>query len=223
MPSTIQVLLVHPSTLLRVGLRHIITIDSNMRVCGEAATLAQGRESQTAKRPQLIVVDPEMEKDAGFPFMTEIQRPDSDVRCVAVGGRLGRAGIERAFKAGAVAVLSHYDSEKAILQGLYAALNGTRHMSPSVTEDFCSEMDGGMMVAANPSVLLSPREKEIFGLIGQGLRIKQVAAQAGMSARTVESHEANIKKKLGLRDNSQLRRLAILWVERQEAAERLAA
>lgn len=195
-----------------------------MRVCGEVTTLEHARQCHVAKQPDLIVVDPEMEKESGFGFIEELHHLAPDIRCVAVAGRLGRTRIERAFKAGAVAVISPFDSEKAILQALYAALHGTRHMTPVVLADFCSRMNEGMpATGTNPFKILSPREKQIFRLIGKGLRIKEVAAQAGMSARTVESHEANIKKKLGLRDNGELRRLAILCVEREGAAEKRAA
>lgn len=194
-----------------------------MRVCGEVTTLEHARRCHVAKQPDLVVVDPEMEKEGGFGFIEELHHLAPEIRCVAVAGHLGRLRIERAFKAGAVAVISHFDSEHAILEALHAALHGTRHMTPIMLADFCSRMNEGMPATPNPFKILSPREKQIFRLIGKGLRIKEVAAQAGMSARTVESHEANIKKKLGLRDNGELRRLAILCVEREGATEKRAA
>lgn len=196
-------------------------MDSDLRVCAEAATLAEARQCCAAKKPDVIVIDPEMEKEAGFRFVEETRMLDPRPQCVAFGGRLGRARIERLFKLGAMAVISQLDSGNAILHALYSALRGVKHMSATVAEDFCSRMAEDVPGSAdNPFKGLSMREKQIFRLIGKGLRIKEVAAQAGMSARTVESHEANIKKKLDLRGNAELRRLAILFVERETHGER---
>ncbi len=216
-----KVLLVHPLPMCRLGLRHVITMDSDMRVCGEATTLAQARQCWTSKQPQIVVVDPEMERDEGFRFIEETMQLNPCIRCVAFGGRLGRARIEKAFKLGAVAVISHFDPGEAILQALYSANNGIKHMTPRVAEDFCSKMsEEGLSAAGIAFKALSTREKQIFRLIGKGLRIKEVAAEAGLSARTVESHESNIKKKLGLRANGELRRLAILFVERDPMGDK---
>lgn len=219
-----NVLLVHPLPMCRLGLRHVITMDSDMRVCGEATTLAQAHRCWTLKRPQIVVVDPEMERDEGFNFIEKTLKLDPQTRCVVFCGRLGRARIEKAFKLGAVAAISHFDPEEAVLKALYAAMRGTKHMTPRVAEDFCSKMsDEGSSVTGSAVEGLSVRERQIFRLLGRGLRIKEVAAEAGTSARTVESHEANMKKKLGLRDNGELRRLAILCVGREGGQEGLVA
>lgn len=122
-------------------------------------------------------------------------------------------GLERALKSGAVAVISYGDSEQAILAAMVSASLGRHHLTPCVSEFWSGFIarprDEG---ARGIEDSLSERELQIFTLLGQGLTVKEVAQRAGLSHRTVESHETRIKEKLGLKGNSELRRLAILYV-----------
>lgn len=205
------VLLVNPSPLLRLGFRHLITIDSEMRVCDEAGSLAQAREKCLALKPDLVVMDPEMDAGGGFSFIQEMRHRQAATRHMVFSGHLDRAAIEHGFMAGALAISTHRDTVESLLKALIDAMAGKRHMTPCVAEDFSSHL-GSSPVSDDKGVedMLSPREFQIFRLLGAGHTIKEAAATAGMSARTVESHVAHIKQKLHLGSNGDLRRRAIL-------------
>ena len=88
---------------------------------------------------------------------------------------------------------------------------GKRHMTPCVAAVLSCDL-AGTHATMDEGVenLLSPREFQIFRLLGGGHSIKEVAAQAGMSARTVESHMAHIRHKLHIGSNGYVRKRAIL-------------
>lgn len=207
-----KILIVHPLPICRVGLRHVIGMHSEMSVCAEVATLELARRCRDSRAPQIVIVDPEMEDEEGFDFIQETCRVDKSMRCIAYSDRLGHSSVEQAFRLGALAVLSHLDEESAILDALSAVTRGVRHMSPCVSEDYCKGLIVGTATEPDEKRLLTHREMEIYQLIGRGLPIKEVATLAGISPRTVESHELNIKSKLRLKCNGELRRRAILFV-----------
>lgn len=203
----------NPLPMLRLGWQHLITIHSEMRHCGEASSLSLAHELCIKMKPDLLVLDPTQENGDGFAFMKRLRQCQSNIRLVVFCSRLDGGATERAFKAGATAVTSHRDTEKSILAALTAAAEGRLHMTPCVAEERSREM-------AQPSSqslqlaeqVLTEREVQIYRLIGHCVPMKQVAQEAGISIKTVESHVLRMKQKFGMKYNAELRRQATLYV-----------
>ena len=208
-----EVVVANPVPMLRLGWQHLVAVHSEMRVCGEAATLARAYELCLSKQPDVLVLDPTMENGEGFIFMKKLPQWQANVRLVVFSSQLSSAAVDRAFKLGAVAVISCRDSETSILTALMAASEGRFHMSPCVAEDRSMELAGQLPQAFCPAEqMLTDRELHIYRLIGQGFPMKQVAHEAGISVKTVESHKLRMKQKLELRSYAELRRQATLFV-----------
>jgi DNA-binding NarL/FixJ family response regulator len=73
-------------------------------------------------------------------------------------------------------------------------------------------MDGGM---GSPVDALSDRELEVLQLLGKGFGTREIANELHLSIKTIETHRAHIKEKLGMKDAGQMVRFAIDWVARE--------
>ncbi|MGV3659957.1 MAG: LuxR C-terminal-related transcriptional regulator [Prosthecobacter sp.] len=202
-----------PMPVVMMGMRQIISTAGGMRVCGEAATLDELRELCAETMPTLVVLDPLAEDEKGFEFLKEAPQMCRTARLAALSAQFERVGMERMFDLGVMALMTPQDEVEDIRHALHAANKGKKHVTPCAMEAW--RLDDDTQTAPNQKNItqtLSERELEIFTLLGAGLSVKETAAQAGVSARTVESHEARIKTKLGFCSNTEMRRHAILYV-----------
>jgi DNA-binding NarL/FixJ family response regulator len=211
-----QILLVHPLPVVRAGLKFMIDLGSEMQVCAEAPTLARARILLPRLQPEVVMVDVVMEDGEGFAFLKEVC--GACARAVVFSRALGSATVQRAFQCGARAVISHLDSQESVLDALIAVTEGRKHIAPCVTETMAGSLTQSEgLDTREVERLLSGRELQIYHLLGRGCSVKEMAAQMGISAKTVESNEARMKEKLGLKNNAALRHAATLFVSRKES------
>jgi DNA-binding NarL/FixJ family response regulator len=209
-----QILLVQPLPVVRMGLKFMIDLGSEMKVCAEAPTLARARILLPRRQPDLVMVDAAMEDGEGFAFLKEVN--SAGVRAVVFSRSLNALAVQRAFQCGARAVVSHLDSHESVLTALVAVAEGHKHIAPCVSEVMAANLTPGVQDMQDVERLLSEREMQIYQLLGRGCSVKEMAARLGISAKTVESNEARMKEKLGLKNNAALRHEATLFVSRKE-------
>ncbi|MDZ4405110.1 response regulator transcription factor [Prosthecobacter sp.] len=210
-----QILLVQPLPVVRAGLKFMIDLGSEMKVCAEATTLARARILLPRLQPEVVMVDVEMEDGEGFAFLKEVS--STCARAVIFSRSLSMTAIQRALQSGARAVISHLDSQASVLTALIAVAEGRKHISPCVTEAMTGSLtQTGDHDMQDPERVLSERELQIYHLLGRGHSVKEMAARLGISVKTVESNEARMKEKLGLKNNATLRHEATLFVSRKD-------
>lgn len=205
------VLVVHHLPIVRMGLLHVVVTHSDMGVLGETDKFDHaGRLLARSERPVVALIDPDMESGRGYAFIKEASRDGAKVQCATLSVRCDHSKTEKIFKAGAMAILTQRDSVSALLAGLVATAAGKKHMSPCATEDLGDDLAAPECPSGDAVQRLSKRELEIFRLVGRGGSVKEVALATGVSPRTVESHLDHIRRKLGLDNNGELRRMAII-------------
>jgi DNA-binding NarL/FixJ family response regulator len=119
---------------------------------------------------------------------------------------------ERALKAGAKGYINKQASGDDLIDAIKQILNGKIYFSPHVLEHFLQKNSShDQLQEQHPIQKLSDRELEVFEYIGQGLGTGEIAKRLNLSIKTVESHRANIKRKLGLASAGELTRRAIQW------------
>ncbi len=193
----------------------MIDLGSEMQVCAEASTLARARTLLPRHQPDLVVVDTAMEDDQGFAFLKEVN--SGCTRGVVFSRAMNTLSVQRAFQCGARAVISHQDSQEAVLSALLAVVEGRKHIAPCVTATLAGNFTmPGVQEINDAERLLSERELQIYYLLGRGCSVKEIAVRLSISAKTVESNEARMKEKLKLKNNSILRHAATLFVSRKD-------
>ena len=207
-----NVLLVDAEPVMRCGLLHLINSHAALQVCGEAETLPAAREACERWRPDAVVLDVAMGGGEGFALVKELPRWNAALRVVAFTGLEDAASVQRALRAGVCGYVTRRDPVSALLGAITGALAGERHVGPRVEHVLLETLASGrVQMEADDLALLSERERQVFQLLGGGLRAGAVAAEMRLSVKTVETHQKHIREKLHLRDGAELQRRATIF------------
>ncbi len=211
-----RVFLVDDHPLVREWLASMITLESDLEVCGQAeeASIALGAVGQAW--PDLMIVDLSLPRGSGLDLIKSMRAQFPSVRLLVLSMHDEASVAERAFRAGAHGYAVKRESGPRIIDGIRTVLEGKFYASPSLTAQLAGRMFGGSAQGrGSPEEVLSDREMEVFRQRGQGRSPKEIADRLGVSVKTVGSYDARIKEKLGLDDAGELMREAVLWHDRQ--------
>jgi DNA-binding NarL/FixJ family response regulator len=116
---------------------------------------------------------------------------------------------ERALRAGAAGYVSKLDAPDMLVRAIRRVLAGQRHLSERAASAVLASLGAPRSAERSPIERLSDRELEVFRLIAEGLGTRQVAETLCLSVKTVESHRARIKDKLGIKSSIELAQRAV--------------
>ncbi len=218
-PATILIVDDHPA--LRQGLVRVVENESDLMVCGEAASQAEVRRVIGSRKPDLILLDLSLDNtaSAGIKFIAEIISMAPSMLILVYSMHDERVYAERALRAGARGYLSKQAPVKQMLEAIRVLLSGRVWVSEAINQQLLLQHVGSRGPAdetPGPEKVLSERELEVFERIGQGLQPREIAEQLQISAKTIETHRLKIRKKLGLTSASALTRKALRWMVAQE-------
>ncbi|MFN2376607.1 MAG: response regulator [Candidatus Binatia bacterium] len=202
-----KMLIVDDHAVLREGLRQIVATSPCEAETGEAES---GMEALARLREQdwnLVVLDISLPDRNGLDLLKQIKAlyPKLPVLILSMHGEAEYA--VRAFKSGASGYLTKRTARTELVEAIQHISRGKRYITPAVAEQLLIDSSGGE--TDRPLSVLSDREFQVLTMIASGLRIKAVAEQLGVSAKTVSTHRANILDKLRLQGTADLIRYAI--------------
>ncbi|EXI78704.1 MAG: Nitrogen regulation protein C [Candidatus Accumulibacter appositus] len=209
MGECIRVVLADDHCLVRAGLRSLLAAFDGVEVVGEAddggAAIARVGECL----PDVLLIDIAMKDMNGLVATAEVHRRQPAVRVVVLSMHADAEYVLQALQAGAVGYLIKDAAPVELELALRAVMRGENWLSPSVSRQV---VDGYLArVSGNPppADALTPRQSEILCHIAAGHGAKEIAFDLGISAKTVESHRAQIMERLGIHDVAGLTRYAI--------------
>jgi DNA-binding NarL/FixJ family response regulator len=212
-----RVLLVDDHPMIRQGLAGLINEEPNLRVCGEAGTSGQALELIAALKPNLAIIDvslDERDKRDGIELIKEVRAQFPEVQLLVLSMHDEGVYAERALRAGASGYVMKAEAAETVMAAIHRILSGKIYISAKVTEQLLHRVTTRRKEPWSfqaPVERLSDRELQIFRLLGDGVRVREIATQLHISIKTVESHRVNIKKKLGLKTSAELLRYAIKY------------
>lgn len=204
-----RILLVDDHPLVRMGLRQLIEREADFAVCAEAAGIAEALVAARSHDPDVAVVDLMLADGSGLDLVKKLHEELPHINVLVLSMHDRRVYAERCFQAGALGYLMKEDAADRVAEALRTVAGGERFGAVTPAE------------ARPPVAALSNRELEVFGLVGDGLPTRTIAARLALSDKTVETHKANIKRKLGITHAGELARLAIAWRETGGAVMRI--
>ena len=211
---TVLLALENPSAML--GLRFAFTTDSDLKVCGEADDTRMALDLCKRLQPLVVLLDPMMEQGRGFGLLQELRQCREDVRLVFMTVDPNVGSIHRAFEAGVFAYVTQRDATPDVLRAVQLAFSGTKSLSQLAAVLVASNMPTEVVaVQGKGEARLTQREKEVFVLMGRGLKHKEIATKLGISLKTVESHVHNLGEKLHIKGAAKLRAAAVAFVAAQ--------
>ena len=211
MGKPIRIVLAEDHTILREGLRALLSADPTFEVVGEADDGREALRRVDKLAPDLVVMDLSMPRMTGMDAIREIKRRHPATKIIALTVHKAEEYLRTTLQAGADGYVLKDATHVELLLAIQNVLKGKTYLSPSVSETVIEGyLEGKESQIPNPRLnLLSPREREVLKLIAEGYKNKEIAADLFISLKTVEKHRANLMKKLDLHNAAALTTFAI--------------
>ncbi len=208
----ITVLLAEDHTIVREGLRALLNAQSDIEVVGEAQTGRQAIQLAKRLRPDVVVMDIAMPLLNGLEATRRILKAVRATKVLILSGYSDDEYIRQAVLFGAAGYLIKQASADSLSSAIREVQKGNTFFSPPIANRLHGlylESPDECGVLKKRGAALSSREVEVLQLIAEGQANKQIAAELGISIKTVEKHRQHLMSKLDLHDTAGLTRYAI--------------
>jgi DNA-binding NarL/FixJ family response regulator len=205
-PTKTRVLVADDHAIVRRGLKLVLDAEPDLEVAAEAANGAEAVERALAGDIQLAILDISMPRKTGLQAARELAKRRPDLRILILSMYDNEQFLFEALKAGASGYVLKSEADVDIVDACRAAMRGQSFLYPTAMTSLMRDVLARDEKIADP---LTSRELEIVKLIAEGHASKEIARLLVISLKTVESHRANILRKLGMRDRVELTRWAI--------------
>lgn len=212
-----RILVVDDHPVFRHGIASLINNEPDLTVCGEAANSPSALDAMRRLKPDAALIDISMPGANGIELIKLMKAEQPRLPLLILSIHDESLYALRALRAGALGYVMKAEALDYVLTALRKVLNGDVYVSPRFSERLIFKavhsLDGGM---GSPVDKLSDRELEVLQLLGRGFGTREVAAELNLSIKTVETHRAHIKEKLGFKDAGEMVRFAIDWVSQSQ-------
>jgi DNA-binding NarL/FixJ family response regulator len=215
-PDRRRVFLVDDHPLVRSGLTQLINQEPDLVVCAEAEDATQARAEIERVQPDAVVVDLTLQGDSGLELIKRIQALPHPPRILVLSMHDEAFYAERSLRAGALGYVMKRESSGNVIAALRKILKGELHVSAAMEKQAAEKfLRNGNSGTDSPVDSLTDRELDVYRRIGLGQENRRIAEDLRLSLKTVQTHCANIKGKLGFENATVLMREAVRWVENQ--------
>lgn len=193
-----RIVIAEDHTILREGLRALLSSEAELRVVGEAKDGREAIQCAEQLEPDLILMDLSMPKMNGVEAIREIKNRIPETRVLALTVHKAEEFVLEVLQAGADGYVLKDASSEELMMAIRSVLGGQRYLSPAVSQMVIDGYLAGRKTCESPWDTLTKREREILKLIAEGHKNKEIADYLCISVKTVEKHRANLMKKLDL-------------------------
>ena len=211
LPKT-RILIVDDHPMLREGLAMHIAAQSDMEICGEAEDTVGALNAFESSRPDLIIVDIALKDSDGVDLIRRICERDDTARILVWSMYPEDIYAERALRAGACGYLNKTKATRELMEAIRSVVAGKVYVSGDFTDKMLLQLVAGATSGKSPIHHLSDRELQAFELMGHGMTTDAIAAKMHLSPKTVETYRVRIKRKLGIKNATELVQRATQWV-----------
>ena len=206
MENELSIVLAEDHTILREGLRALLSTDPKIQIIGEAQ---DGREAVRCVEklgPDLLLIDLSMPRMSGMDAIREIKKRYPETRIIALTVHKTEEYLLTTLQAGADGYVLKDATHDELVMAIRNVMMGKPYLSPGVSEKviegYLERKENAQSVSSWET--LSQREREVLKLIAEGYKNKEIADDLCISIKTVEKHRANLMKKLDLHNAASL-------------------
>src|SRR5438034_988677 len=201
--SNISVLLVDDHNIVRQGLRALLIAEGDMTIVAEAQTGREAVQLAAKLHPEVVVMDLAMPLLNGWEATRQIVKAVPSARIVVLSTYGDDDHIQQAIAAGAAAYLLKQTAAADLVKAIREVKKGNAYFRPAIAQRFREQTcrpatEGEAPKPVEPE--LTPREAEVLQLIAEGFANKQIAAELGLSVKTIEKHRQQVMHKLRIHD-----------------------
>ena len=206
-----KIVIAEDHTILREGLRMLLSSNPDFEVVGEAQDGLEAIRSVEAYKPDLVLMDLSMPRMNGVGAIQEIKKQSPSTKILVLTVHKTEEYILTTLKAGADGYVLKDTTHSELMLAIENVFSGRSYLSPGISEKVIEGyLEGRKTVKSSTSWdTLTQREREILKMIAEGYKNKDIADYLCISAKTVEKHRANLMKKLDLHSASSLTAFAM--------------
>jgi len=193
--------------IVRGGLRLMLERQPDMEVVAEAADGAEAVALALRERPDICVLDVQMPRLTGLQATVEIRAQAPDISVLVLSMHDDERYLYEALQAGAAGYVLKREADTVLVDAVRAVARGEPFMTNAAERSLVREwMEDDSTGPAEPLTL---REREVLKLIAEAHTNREIGEVLHLAEKTIESHRANLLRKLGMRDRVELVRYAI--------------
>jgi len=199
-PPTVSIVIADDHAVVREGLKLLLEAEPDLVVVGEASDAAETYALLGAQAPTVLVLDLHLGRELSLGVIARVRASTPSTAIVILTMDDDPAFVQPAWTAGAAGYVLKEASRTELVRAVRTVARGGTYLDPAI---------GGSVMHGTSGPALSERELEVLRLIALGYTNSEIAKQLYISARTVETHRANLQSKLGLTGRPELVRYAL--------------
>ena len=205
--SHVRVVLIDDHDLVRAGIRALFERLPRVDVVGEARNGQEGLDLIARENPHIAFVDISMPTLDGLTMIRRAVTEQPKVRLIVLSMYASESYVSEALRAGACGYLLKQNADITELEtAIERVMGGGQYLTPTISQQV---VDAFLRSQSEPRPSLTPRQREILRLIGEGHGTKEIAFRLNISVKTVDTHRAEMMERLGIYDIAGLVRYAI--------------
>lgn len=205
----IRVILADDHALVRTGIRLLLAKQKGVKVVAEAADGREAIRLSLKHKPDVVLMDVAMPRLNGFDATSRISKQLAATRVIMLSMYAREDYIRQAFRAGASGYLLKSSSVAELAKAIKSVRAGQNYLCKELVPSFKPEQLLKWNGTQHPAHRLTARQREILQLIAESRSTKEIAAELGVSTKTVEFHRAKLMERLKIHDVPGLVRYAL--------------
>ncbi|WP_350600097.1 response regulator transcription factor [Pseudomonas sp. 65/3-MNA-CIBAN-0223] len=201
LPSPIRVALVDDHSLVRDGIKALLSVMANLEVVGEAENGADAIDMIGRCQPDLVLVDIGLKDMNGLELTRLLRNRYPALKVLVLSMYDNHEYVSESVRAGASGYVLKNSPSREIIAAIDAITNGGSFYSAEIAQRLITDK--------NTDNELTPRESQVLYKMAQGLNNKEMARELDISVRTVETHRLSIRRKLNIDKPAALVKYAI--------------
>lgn len=205
----IMVLIVDDHTLVREGIRSLLTLAEDIEIVGEATNGEEAIEKAKELLPDVVLMDLAMPITGGLEATRRISRELSATKVLVLTQYDDTDYVGPAIAAGARGFVTKMTSSSELTSAIHAIYQGESFLSPSAAATLIEGYQQKTEKVKDPYCQLTDREREMLRLIAEGYTVREIADMLVISPKTAEWHKTNLMNKLNIHNRTDLIKFAI--------------
>ncbi len=214
--ETTRIFLVDDHPLMRQGVAQLINAQPDMVVCGEAEDAPSAMKGMEESQPDAAIIDISLRGANGIELIKNLKALYKFLPILVLSMHDEAVYAQRILRAGALGYVMKQDAAEKVVIALRRIMSGEIYVNEKVGSQMLHQaLTGRGKADTSPIDRLSDRELEVIQKIGEGRPTRDIAQDLKVSVKTIESHRAHIKEKIGLKSASELVKFSVQWVENE--------
>lgn len=204
----IRILIADDHAILRRGLKEILAGELEGAIFDEAGNVQEALGQVQSQTWDLVILDITMPGRSGLDLLRDLQQLRPELPVLVLSMHPENQYGKRLLRAGAAGYMNKETAPKELVRAVRKVLAGGRYVSAGLAEKLAADLSADS--ARLPHERLSDREFEVLRMIASGKTVSQIAEELCLSVTTVSTHRARILEKMGLDNNAELMRYAMV-------------